>query len=148
MSSSPLLARKYKYASRFIDDQLNLNDDGEFGRSYHLIYRPELELKCESNGNDGTYLELAIHIKDGQFVYKLFDKRDGFPFEIVRMPDLTGNIPEHIFYGTFSAECLRISRATLMYEDFEPRIKQIYKRMCNQGGNSKKLIRTFKKVIL
>ena len=38
MSSDPPKARKFKYASRFIDDQGNLNDDGEFGAACQSIY--------------------------------------------------------------------------------------------------------------
>ena len=28
----------YRHATRFIDDECNLNDPGDFGRSFHLIY--------------------------------------------------------------------------------------------------------------
>ena len=59
------------------------------------------------------YILRMEFIKDGMFVYKLFDKRDSFPFEIVRMPNLKSNIPDHVFYGSFIAEVLRIGRATL-----------------------------------
>ena len=55
------------------------------------------------------------------FMYKLFDKRDAFPFSIVRMPDLSSNIPSNIFHGTVFSELLRIARATLLFDDFVPR---------------------------
>ena len=147
MSSDPQRARKFKYASRFIDDQGNLNDGGEFGRSCHLIYPDELDLKCEHQGIRATYLEMDICIEDSRFVYKLFDKRDDFPFNIVRMPDLKANIPDHIFYGSFLAEVLRISRATLLYQDFIPRAKEIFKRMVNQGGSHQQLKKQIYKMI-
>ena len=147
MSSNPNKARKYKYASRFIDDQGNLNDGGEFGRDYPMIYPGELELKCEHEGTEATYLEMEIHIENGQFIYKLFDKRDNFPFDIVRMPDLRANIPSHIFYGSFLAEVLRICRATLLYQDFLPRAKEIYNRMKNQGGSTQNLNRQIHKLV-
>ena len=92
-----------------------------------------------------TFLELDISIRDNIFVYKLFDKRDEFPFEIVRMPDLRGNIPDHIFYGSFMAEIIRICRATLFYEDFLPKAKQIFTRMRNQGGVFQKLTKQITK---
>ena len=47
MSVDKLQAMKYRYATRFIDDECNLNDGGEFGRSYRSIYPPGLEVKCE-----------------------------------------------------------------------------------------------------
>ena len=118
MKSDKPRARKYFYATRFIDDQCNLNDFGEFGNSYHLIYSKDLQLKCEHQGNHATFLELDITITDGIFVYKLFDKRNGFPFNIIRMPDKRGNIPSHVFYGSIMSEFLRIARATLLYHDF------------------------------
>ena len=148
IKSNPVKARKFKYASRFIDDECNLNDNGEFGNSYQAIYPAELELKCEHQGTSATNLEIEISIIDGRFKYKLFDKRDSFPFDIVRMPNLGGNIPEHIFYGSFMAEVLRIGRATLYYEDFLPRVGQLLKRMCKQGGCKKKLLEHVKKAVV
>ena len=112
MKSDKVRARKYLHATRFIDDECNLNDTGDFGLSHHLIYPKHLQLKCEHQGNHATFLELDITIMDGIFVYKLFDKRDGFPFTIIRMPDKRGNIPSHIFYGSIMSEFLRIGRAT------------------------------------
>ena len=42
------------------------------------------------------------HIKTENeiFVYKLFNKRDKFPFFIVRMPHFEKNIRSTIFYGS------------------------------------------------
>ena len=84
-------------ACRFIDDECNLNYGGEFDRSFPSLYPKELELKCEHEGSHATILELDIRIVDGKFIYKLFDKRNDFPFSIVRMPHYTGNIPSHVF---------------------------------------------------
>ena len=147
INTDHIKAKKFRYASRFIDDEGNLNDNGEFGRSYQAIYPKELVLKCEHHGSHATFLDMDIHIEDGMFVYKLFDKRDSFPFEIVRMPNLKSNIPDHVFYGSFMAEVLRIGRATLRYEDFLPRARQIYTRMNNQGGSSLKLKHELSKVL-
>ena len=131
---------KFRYATRFIDDECNLNDGGEFGRSFHLIYPSDLELKCEHQGIHATYLDLEVNIIDGIFVYKLFDKRDNFPFFIVRMPDKSGNIPSHVFYGSIMSEFLRISRCTLLFSDFLPSAIALFKRMINQGGSADKIL--------
>ena len=92
MRSDKRCALMYRNASRFIDDECNLNDCGKFGRSFHLIYPSDLHLKCEHNSTHATFLELDISIVDisivdGLFIYKLYDKRDDFPFHIIRMPD-------------------------------------------------------------
>ena len=83
------IARKLSNTFRYQDDCVALNDGGEFGRSFHQIYPNDLELKCEHQGSHATFLDLDINVSNGIFVYKLFDKRDNFPFYIVRMPDLS-----------------------------------------------------------
>ena len=42
------------------------------------------------------------------------------------MPDLSGNIPDHVFYGSVMSEFLRIARATLLYLDFVPKAKKLF----------------------
>ena len=141
-------ARKFHGCTRFIDDMCCLNDSGEFGKSYNEIYPDDLQLKCEHRGNHATFLDLDITIEDGVFVYKLFDKRDDFPFHIVRMPDRGSNIPSYIFYGTVLSEYLRIARSTLRLNDFIPRVSSLVVRMLNQGGQYFKLFKQFNKAMM
>ena len=108
---------------RYIDDECNINDQSEFGNSFKEIYPSELELKCEHSGLHATFLDLEVNIVDSVFVYKLYDKRDAFPFHIIRMPDINGNIPSNIFYGSILSEFLKIVRSTLLFSDFYPIIK-------------------------
>ena len=140
-------ARKFHACTRFIDDMCCINDSGEFGNSYKEIYPDDLQLKCEYRGNHATFLDLDIMIEGGVFVYKLFDKRDDFPFHIVRMPDRSSNIPSYIFYGTVLSEYLRIARSTLRVNDFLPRVSVLFERMVNQGGQYSKLFRQFNKAM-
>ena len=147
ISSDKIRAMKFRYATRFIDDECNLNDGGEFGRSFHQIYPSELELKCEHQGTHATFLDLEINISNGIFVYKLFDKRDNFPFSIIRMPDLSGNIPLHVFYGSVMSEFLRIARSTLLYTDFLPVASKLLNRMINQGGSKVRILRQISKAV-
>ena len=72
MSSDKGHAMKFRYATRFIDDNCNLNDDGEFGRSFSEIYPNNLEVKCEHKGTHATFLQLDITIRGGLAIYKLF----------------------------------------------------------------------------
>ena len=55
-------AFKFRHSTRFIDDECNLNDDGEFGKSYREIYPNNLELKCEHEGIHATFLDLDITV--------------------------------------------------------------------------------------
>ena len=145
MRSDKGRAMKFRNASRFIDDECNLNDGGEFGRSFREIYPPELELKCEHEGSHATFLNLDINIVDGKYIYKLFDKRNAFPFFIVRMPDYSGNIPAHVFYGSVMSEFLRIARSTMLYSDFLPVASKLFNRMKNQGGSPSQILKQIKK---
>ena len=148
MKNDIVCARRYKYATRFIDDQCNLNDSSQFKNTCQTIYPPELQVKCEHEGQHATFLELDISVQDGLFVYKLFDKRDEFPFFIVRMPDISGNIPDHIFYGSIMSEFLRIARATLFYSDFLPKASELFRRMLNQNGEKSMILLQLKKAII
>ena len=112
-----------------------------------LSWDEELQLKCEHQGTHATFLDLDIPIVDCIFVYKLFDKRDDFPFSIVRMPDLSGNIPAFIFYGSIMSEFLRIARCTRLIEDFIPRAKMLCERMVSQGGSKNVVIKQIRKAI-
>ena len=84
---------------------------------------------------------------DDVFVYKLYDKRDAFPFHIVRMPHKCSNIPESIFYSALKGEFLRIARATLKLEDFIPKAEELTKRMKNQGATDRRSQRAITKLV-
>ena len=130
-------ARHFHSNRRFIDDLCAMKDGGEFGRSSPEIYPPELELKKENLTDDSaTFLCLSIKIEDRRFIYKLFDKRDDFPFFIVRMPHMSSNIPQSIFYSALVGEFLRIGRSTLRFEDFVPKAKELFDRMLTQGAKA------------
>ena len=147
MKSNVVSAKRYHGTFRFIDDLCAINNNNEFKNSFHEIYPPELELKIEHEGTHATFLDLDITISNGIFVYKLFDKRDAFPFFIVRMPYLSSNIPSYIFYGAFKSEVLRIAKNTLMYNDFLPPVCNLLQRMVKQGGLLPKLRRSIGNVI-
>ena len=63
------------------------------------------------------------------------------------MPDLGGNIPSHVFYGSVMSKFLRIARSTLLYSDFLPVARTFFKRMLNQGGSQVKLLNQIKKAL-
>ena len=80
-------------------------------------------------------------------MYKLIDKRDAFPFCIVRMPDVSGNTPFHIFFRSIMSEILIIARSTLHYGDFIPKTTNLLERMSNQGAAASKLFKQINKVV-
>ena len=95
---------------RFIDNLLSLNSDSTFEKHYKDIYPTELEMKKENNSNScASFLDIYIYIEHGEFHTKLFDKRDNFGFDIVKMPFYCSNVLTKMFYGSIGAEFLRIS---------------------------------------
>ena len=81
-------ARRFSHTFRFIDDLLTINDNNFFLQKFKDIYPPELELNLERFGDHDNFLDLDLTLVDGHF-----DKRDSFPFAIVRLQFLSSNIP-------------------------------------------------------
>ena len=71
-------------------------------------------------------------MKEGTFVYKLFDKRDLFPFSVVRMPYIESGIPQNGFYASVEGDFLRIGWSTRCLRNFLPKSKELLKRMKKQ----------------
>ena len=140
-------ARHFHSTKRFIDDLCAINDGNLFQSVHEQIYPAELELKIEHFGTHASFLNLDISIKDGIFIYKLFDKRDAFPFSIVRMPHKDSNMPESIFYSSFVGELLRIARSTLLFVDLKSKTDIFIQRMRSQGADLKKLEISLRRVI-
>ena len=70
-----------------------------------------------------------MKIKDGNFHFGLFDKRDSFSFSIVRMPDKTSNVSFNIVYSVIVAESLTNSRASNNDDLFFTGVKPLIARM-------------------
>ena len=99
----------------------------------------------EHQGNHASFLDLDITIIDGTFVYKLYDKRDQFPFSIVRLPFASSNIPTNMFYSCIGAEILRIGRVCSSNENFIHSCKALISRVKRQGATDYKFSKILKK---
>ena len=138
-------ARRFGNTFRFIDDLFTINDN-EFLRCFQEIYPPELELNLEHTGSEVSFLDLKITKEDnGQLSMKLFDKRDDFPFSIVRLPFSSSNMPTSMFYSSIGAEILRIGRVSSSLNNFLSSSKSLIKRALKQGASISRLEKTLKK---
>ena len=138
-------ARRYNHTFRFIDDLLTINDRDEFLSSFKEIYPPELQLNLEHSGDKVTFLDLEITKENGYFSTKLFDKRDEFPFSIVRLPFASSNIPTNMFYSSIGAEILRIGRVSSSADNFLSSCNTLIARVKRQGAKQHKLEKILKK---
>ena len=81
-----------------------------FQNPFKCIYSEEIELKLKHSGTHAAFFDLDIEIEDEILVYKLFVKREKFPFFIVRIPHFESNIPSTIFYGSICLQFLCIGQ--------------------------------------
>lgn len=65
-------------------------------------------------------MDLNITINEGKLSTNLYNEMDAFYFSIMRLPYKYNNIPSKMFYSTFSADILRICKATSSYKYFIP----------------------------
>ena len=75
--------------------------------------------------------------------FGIFDKKDSFPFSIVRMPDKSSKAPSSRVYSAICAESLRIARAINNPESLTTAIKQFIARKSRQRVSIGKIIFTF-----
>ena len=143
-------ARKLCNIFRFIDDLNTINDGGEFESNYSNSYSEELQLgKENTDKHETSFLDLNIKIKDEKFQFGLFDKRNSFPFSIVRMPGKSSNVPSSTVYSATGAESLRIATLSNNPESFSKATKPLIARMSRQvvsiGKINNSILKNFNK---
>ena len=139
-------ARRFDNTFRFIDDLLAINDNNLFLEHFKEIYPSELQLNLESSGSRVTFLDLDIRNVNGRLDVSLFDKRDSFPFAIVRLPFSSSNIPSNMFYSSVGAELIRIARVSTSLDNFQVAGKVLIDRVVKQGASLARLEKALKKV--
>ena len=97
ISNDNIKAHYFHATKRFINYLLAVNDGGVFNDVHKDIYPPELQLKVEHSGTYGTFLSFDMMVKDGVFIYKLFDKWDAFPFLLFACFTLIVTSPNQYF---------------------------------------------------
>ena len=141
-------ALRFNKTRRFIDGLATLNNNYMLLQDTHDIYPDALTLNKENEKDDkATFLDQDIQVKDGMFVTKIYDKRDNFKFDIVSMPDLSGNIPKKPAYGTFTSQIIRYARGCTFIKDFSDRVTQLCKKLTKQGYQLNKLKATTQKCL-
>ena len=147
ISNDKVKARHFHATKLFIDDLGTLNDEDVFNGVYKDIYPPELQLKVEHSGTHARFFNLDITVKDGLFVYKLFDKCDAVPFFIVRLSYIDSDIPKSIIYSALVVEFLRIARSSLLYKDFNEKGMELLNRKKAQGAQSLRCRKALSKIV-
>lgn len=119
---------------RYQDDCISFNDNGSFAMHYNKIYPPEMVLDCTNLSTSVcTFLDLRISVYRGRFLYKSFDKRKNFNFEVVKYPNLDGNIPYAPSYGVFISQLVRFCDINQSANNFVSDVKDLTETFVRQG---------------
>ena len=88
----------FNSTSLYLGDVLNI-DNNFFDSMVNHNYPSELQLNTVNvSDTEALFLDLHLSISDDFGKTKLFDKRDGFDFDIVYFPFLDGDIPRSTSY--------------------------------------------------
>ena len=140
IEEAKLLAQTF----RFQDDCIALNDNGTFRNHYRYIYPPEMQLE---NTNISiavcNFLDLRISVFRKKFIYRSYDKRRNFGFEICNYPHLSGNIPWRGAYGVYMSQLVRFCDINQNRKDFVKDIQAMTSQFHNQGFEKDMLKRVF-----
>lgn len=141
---------RFRKVNRYLDDLIIINGGDVMERYSSDIYPSELILKLENTNDQAcTFLDLFLNVDNEKIKYKLYDKRDDFPFEIVNYPNLQGNICTTNAFGVLIGQLLRIAKACQQYDDFLKRSRCLIHKLVTQffpeRGFVSRLIKFYKR---
>ena len=127
------------------DDLFNIGNP-YFEGMINRIYPPELQLnKANTSDTEALCLDLHLSISNGFVSSKIYDKRDGFDFDIVNFPFLDGDVPHSTSYEVYISQLIRFARVSIHVADFNARNKSLTAKLLKQGYRYHKLRKTFSK---
>ena len=93
-----------------------------------------MELKCTNiSPAKSTFLDLTISVYRNKFRYSSYDKRNDFGFDIVKYPNLCGNIPKSQAYGVFISQLVRFATINDNFSSFIKDVKNMVNKLLRQG---------------
>ena len=131
--------------SWYLDDLLNI-DNNFFDSMVNRIYPSELQLnKANVSDTEASFLNLHLSISDGFVQTKIYDKRDGFDFDIVNFPFVDGDVPRSPSYGVYISQLIRFARESSHVDAFNTRNKVLTAKILRQGYRYHKIRQAFSK---
>ena len=109
----------FNSTSRYLDDLLN-TDKPYFEQMVGQIYELQLN-KANSSDTEAPFLDLNLSTTNGNVSSKIYDKRDGFYFEIVNFQFLDGDVPRSPAYGVYISQLIHFARVCSNADDFNNR---------------------------
>ena len=92
-------------------------------------------------------LEIDMTIINGKFETKLYDKRDDFPFPIVKYPSICSNIHSKTVYNTLTSQFLRFFRVCNKLDPLIFATARLLKLLLAKGCKKYRLLRQLRKLL-
>ena len=135
----------FNSTSRYLDDLLNI-DNKFFDNMVNRIYPSEVQLnKANVSVTVTSFLDLHLSISDGFVKTRIYDKRDDFYFDIVKIPFLDGDVPLSTSYGVHISQLILFARVSIHVEYFNTRNKVLTVKLLRQGYRYHKIRKAFSK---
>ena len=135
--------RLLKMIFRYQDDLLVVNDKGFFHFSYEDIYHKEMVLKKTNiSPSVVNFLDNTISVYQGKFLFKLFDKRNEFKFNVINYPHTSGNVPKAPTDGIFNSQLIRFCNINSSCKNYFI-ARLYYAKLVNQSFDKSRLRRKF-----
>ena len=135
----------FESASRCLYDLLNIDNpcfEGVVGR----VCPPELQLsRAGTSDTEAPFLDLRLSISDGFVSSGVYDKRDGFDFDIVGFPFLDGGVPRSASCGVCISQLVRFAGVSGHVVDFSAHSGGLTVRLLQRGCRCRGLRKTFSK---
>ena len=128
---------------RYQDDLITF---GEYDyQTFTKINPNEMIIKNTNiSSNHVTFLDLDIKVVGNKFLFKSYDKRNDFNFQMINYPNLSGNIPTKAAYGVFISQLVHYSTINLKIKDFIHDIKVLVSKLLKQAYKRNILVSSFK----
>ena len=146
--SSAVHVGRFRLSFRMIDDILFVNNP-EIAEHLPHIYPSFLEVSRTGHGKTVCFLGMKLHVDQNSSRLRVtpYDRRDEFPFSVVRYPHSKSHIPRHIAYGVFTGQLHRLYSLCSHSEDFVVWASHLAHRMATRGWNRVHLQRCFRKFV-
>ena len=121
-------------------------DNPYFEGMVNQIYPPELQLnKVNTSDTEAPFLGLHLSVSDGFVSSEIYDKRDGFGFDIVNFPFLDGDVPSRPSCGVYVSRLVGFARVCGRVGDFNTRNGCLAAELLKQGYRCHGLREAFSK---
>ena len=112
------------------------------------IYPPELQLnKANASDTEAPFSDLFSSISNRCVSSKIYDRHDGFEFDIVNFPFLDGDVLRSTSYGVDISQLTRFARVSSHVADFNARNTILTDKLLYQGYRYHKLRKAFLNLI-